>query len=246
MRLPRLILLLAALSLAPGGAQTPQDTSLRLMHSTFRIAGPGGQATVFLLTVPGSAGERTILVTAAHVLRAIEGDTPLVSLRQQKAGGKWEPLPWPVRIRSAARPLWVEHPTADAAAMEVEVPEAVRRTLAPASLLADATVLERMLPGEPLQAIGFPRGLPFAFPVLRGGPLASPILPDQPVASFVVNLPVGPGDSGSPIYWRDTQLILGMISQSIVTGKGTPLELARILPAPVIRETIDRVAGRQP
>jgi hypothetical protein len=235
------MLFFVALWIAPGVAETAQDASLRLMHSTFRIAGPGGQATVFLLTVPGSAGERTILVTAAHVLRAIEGDTPLVCLRQQKAGGKWEPLPWPVRIRSAARPLWVEHPAADAAVMEVEVPESVRRTLAPASLLADAEVLARMLPGEPLQAIGFPQGLPFVFPVLRGGPLASPILTDEPVASFVVNLPVGPGDSGSPVYWRDTQLILGMICQSVVTGRGKPLELAKILPAPVIRETIDRL-----
>ncbi len=105
--------------------QGPPNLSTLLMQSTFKIADSHSNATAFIVGRPAPTATDAkrafyVLVTAAHVLNGFTGDTAVLQMRQQD--GTWNKLPVLLQIRDNCTPRWVEHPTADVAAMYVELP----------------------------------------------------------------------------------------------------------------------------
>ena len=86
-----------------------------------------------------------MLVTAAHVLEEMAGDSAIVHLRKQvdKENNSWIDVPTPIAIRANNQPLWMRHPEADVAVMYINVPddEAITLQLLPTTMLADDKML---------------------------------------------------------------------------------------------------------
>ena len=141
--------------------------------------------------------------------------------------------------------------------------------LVPMTWLADDKLLSELEvhPGDEVNCLGFPlhaESNDAGFPVLRSGKIASyPLLPTKTVPSFLMDFPVFPGNSGGPVYLVSGnrvfagsthigvfQAILGIVIQEryaterIVERSGTTerknfLNLAEVVQAPLIRETIE-------
>src|SRR3972149_10703748 len=79
------------------------EMNTALMQATFLIQGNGVQGTAFLMARPcPNRPERLVfrLLTAAHVLEGVQGDTATLFLREEKGPGRWELLPFRVTIRA--------------------------------------------------------------------------------------------------------------------------------------------------
>jgi hypothetical protein len=123
-------------------------------------------------------------------------------------------------------------------------------------------------PGDLLDCLGYPLGVQSSeggFPVLRSGKIASyPLLPTKNTKTFLLDFRVFPGNSGGPVYISFTgeriyggainmgtafNFVMGLVSEEIrvteklkqlysVREEQTPLGLAKIIHASLIRETI--------
>jgi S1-C subfamily serine protease len=217
-----------------------------LMQSTFKIQSiglpgqPSSLGVAFVMGRPFSHPApdrpneaRFVLITAAHVLDGIPGDSAILNLRRRNAQGDWERVPLQLQIRNGASPLWLKHPTQDIAVMYISVPTEVSIPLASTDMLADDATLERyeIHPGDTLHCLGFPFGQESSvagFPILRSGMIASyPLTPTLKTKTFLLDFPVFEGNSGGPVYMVDenrafqgnvnlgsvTQLILGLVTQ---------------------------------
>jgi len=231
---------------APSRKSHETDLDNMLMQSTFKIQSIGlpGQPTSLgvafvmgrpLLHPPQNRPNeaRFVLITAAHVLDGIPGETAILNLRRKNDQGDWERLPFPLRIRNGAQPLWLKHPSQDIAVMYIALPLGVSIPLASTDLLADDAALEQyeIHPGDTLHCLGFPFGQESSaagFPILRSGMIASyPLTPTVRTKTFLFDFPVFQGNSGGPVYMVDenrtfqgnmnlgsvTQLILGLVTQ---------------------------------
>lgn len=212
-RAKRLILTVLVLT-ASSDAVASQETDLAtaLMTSTVKIEAPGSVGTGFLLGQPlkGDPSRAAyVLVTAAHVLAEAKADAAVLHFRR-KVGDRFERLPVPLAIRAAGKPLWVQHPTADVAAIRIRVPEGAHVVLALTDLLATDETLRQLAvgPGEELLVLGFPFGAESSsagFPILRSGRIASyPLLPTKEVKTFLMDFQVFPGNSGGPVFLMST------------------------------------------
>ncbi|MGB2668310.1 MAG: hypothetical protein WAK48_30265, partial [Candidatus Acidiferrum sp.] len=160
-----------------------------MMKCTFMIEGrvAGGQPTLgpaFILgrPIPSTTRGKYVLVTAAHVLEEMAGDSAIVHLRKQvdKENNSWIDVPTPIAIRANNQPLWMRHPEADVAVMYINVPddEAITLQLLPTTMLADDKMLMDydIKPGDEVRCLGYPLGVSSndaKFPVLRSGRIAS-------------------------------------------------------------------------
>ncbi len=204
-----LITVLACASWCAAG-QPAFDLNTALMGCTFKIYGEGSTGTAFILGRPfprNPAMARYVLITAAHVLEQMAGESATVVLREKRDTIRWEPAPFVLQIRDGRRQLWTKHPQADVAVMYVRLPEGAIQQLLPASVLADDKVLGdlEVHPGEEVNALGYPLGFASSaggFPVLRSGKVASfPLLPTSQTKTFLLDFPVFPGNSGGPVYF---------------------------------------------
>ena len=106
-----------------------------LMRTTFFVQGPAKtgsttSGTAFLLLRPFSVQPdpktvigRPVLVTAAHVLDEMAGDTADIALRTQQIGTEhWTMRPARLAIRRGGVPLWKQLPNIDVAVMYVKWP----------------------------------------------------------------------------------------------------------------------------
>lgn len=269
----RMLIIAVALIAVDSAWVWAQETNLTtaLMTSTIKIEGQGSLGTGFLLGQPlktDPSRAAYILLTAAHVLADAKGDTAVLHLRR-KVGDGFERLPTPLAIRASGKPLWVQHPTADVAAMRVRVPEAAHVVLAPTDLLATDETLRQLAvgPGEELLVLGFPFGAESSaagFPILRSGRIASyPLLPTKDVKTFLMDFQVFKGNSGGPVFLMASARqsagglslgrflsVLGLVSQeqevkeriqslTESTERTHRLALAVVVHAQFIRETID-------
>src|SRR5258708_31071588 len=112
-----------------------------LMESTFKIEGRNalGQptlGTVFIMgrpyinppvDQPNQGG--FVLITAAHVLEEMQGDTAMLHLRRKLDANTWVRVPLTVQIRANGQPSWKKHPDADVAVMFFPLPPAFSRPL---------------------------------------------------------------------------------------------------------------------
>jgi S1-C subfamily serine protease len=270
----------AAIILSCSSGAVAQDTDLAtaLMNSTVKIEAPGSMGTGFLLgqTLKDDPSRAAyVLVTAAHILADAKADIAVLHFRR-KVGDGFERLRVPVAIRAAGKALWVQHPTADVAAMRVKVPEAAYVTLAPMDLLATDDTLRQLAvgPGEQLLVLGFPFGAESSsagFPILRSGRIASyPLLPMKEVKTYLMDFQVFPGNSGGPVFLMSTARqsasgigigrflsVVGLVSQqqevverieslSEVTVRKHSLGLAVVVHAAFIRDTIDALPPLAP
>ena len=259
MRTFAMVLLFSCATGALAAGDLP-DINTTLMHWTFRINGPApepGKTTVGTVFVVGepitnqpSMG-RYVMVTAAHVLSNIAGDKATLGLRLKDDKGRYQPVPYEVRIRENGKDLWMKHPQADVAAMYVELPSFMQKhgPMFGANLLVDD---KRMLefeihPGDELLCLGFPNGQAandMGFPILRSGKIASyPLTPAKEIGPFLYDFEVFEGNSGGPVYFRQTgrlyggsvhvdvtiQFIAGLVSQqkSTIERKVTPIEITK-------------------
>ncbi len=152
-----------------------------------------------------------MLVTAAHVLEEMAGDSAIVHLRKQvdKENNSWIDVPTPIAIRANNQPLWMRHPEADVAVMYINVPddEAITLQLLPTTMLADDKMLMDydIKPGDEVRCLGYPLGVSSndaKFPVLRSGRIASyPLLPTIKTKTFLLDLRVFKGNSGGPVFY---------------------------------------------
>jgi S1-C subfamily serine protease len=250
------------------------DLNTLLMQATFRIqeqtAGCQAVATGFIVGRPYTSDPskaRLTLITAAHVLKAAIGDSVTLMLRHKQLLG-WQQLPIPVAIRAGGRPLWVEHPNADVAAIYVAVPTALMPEIISTDLLADDAVLTKfeIHPGDELNCLGYPLGFESTggFPILRSGEIASyPLVPTTENPYFLLDFRVFQGNSGGPVYFVQAnrfygggthieidQFIIGLVSEEVgVTqqfqglyenrSQTYPLGLAKIVPATYIKAVIN-------
>lgn len=198
-------------------AQT-KDLNTLLMHSTVRIQGPASapgknaEGSVFFLSFPISGSTNwnwNIMVTAAHVLDDIVGDTALLFLHKPINDG-FQKITNSIAIRKDGKALWYKHPQADVAVMIAPLAKDYLGLVkfVPASFLADDSTWEARFihPGDVVNCLGFPLGLESSaagFPILRSGPIASfPLLPSKSIKTFQLDLRVFGGNSGGPVYFQ--------------------------------------------
>lgn len=238
----------------PEASLTP-DINTLLMSSTFKIVGDNGNiGTVFIIgkKKPNSTERRayTVLVTAAHILEQIPGDSATIFLRK-KDGDKYEKTPFRYQIRQDGNPLWVKHPEADVAAMFIRLPKDTDIMLVTSTILSNDKLLKDydIYPGREIKVLGYPLGMESSsagFPILRTGSIASfPLTPSAQERTFLVDFRVFEGNSGGPVYFDDpywykrvsrdaditqrgillsgpgVQLILGLVSEQVFLTETT-------------------------
>jgi hypothetical protein len=265
-----LLCCVAALSQRPD----QPDLNVILMQNTFLVVGPtktpglSTLGTVFLLMRPFSVqpakeytSGRVVLVTAAHVLEEMNGDTATIFLRTHQ-GERWIIQPARFSIRHNGQALWKKQPDADVAVMYVKFPGNVlsMTTIVPTSFLADDEVLRKtgVVPGVDLNILGFPLGTTSndaGFPILRTGVISSyPLLPTASTKSFLVDFRVFKGNSGGPVYYSrpepkgsaslccPPQFIMGLVSKEKSVDmpySQLQLSLGEIVHASIITSTIE-------
>lgn len=188
----------------------PQDISTILMESTCKIAGPGSMGTGFIIGKPATnAPQRAYytLITANHVLNAVQGESATLVLRQLVGSNTWQRIEIPIRIRAGSTPLWKKHPEVDVAGIFVRLPTNTVRNILTTGLLVDDQTLTKygFHPGTELMCLGYPFGAEanaYGFPILRSGRIASyPITPSRQTKTFLFDFTVFRGNSGGPVYF---------------------------------------------
>lgn len=255
-------------------AEQQIELNSSMMRNTYKIEGGGSLGTCFLVGRP-IANEtnraRFVLITAAHVLEQMSGETAVLHLRQY-VNNDFTKIPHTINIRRAGSPLWVKNPQGiDVAAMYVELPLNADHNLLSTNYFATDNMLNdfEIHPGDELCCLGFPLGAEanhMGFPVLRSGRIASfPLVPTREKISFLLDFQVFRGNSGGPVYFVDSnrsyagathigkiQFIAGLVSQefsitetinSLYETKQQvhPLALAVIIHASHILDTINQL-----
>jgi len=260
-----LLISVLAIALLSGTAIASIELNTTLMHYTYQIEGPTGKpnevryGTVFVMGIPdpNRPGEgQPVLVTAAHILEGISGETATIYLREKMIDGKFKKIADVLQIRKGKNSLWVRHPDADVAVMKITLPAFVyKQTKDIPSLsidqLADDEMMERfeIHPGDELLSLGYPlRANISGFSILRSGKIASyPLLPAKVTKTFLFDFEVFPGNSGGPVYFVDKGRIYGgkrrlgeiiKFVAGIVTRQHEELRLAVVVPAHFIKETL--------
>lgn len=238
------------------------DLTVGMISATVEIdqpqeGGPRIVGTGFLVDAPKPDGTpRTVLITAAHVLDNMPGQSVRIGYRfQDKATGAWRFSAEALPIRQGALQLWVKNPTRDIAAMEIKAPPEFARAAIPLAWLADETELKQAQvgPGDEMMVLGYPEGLAAnhqGFPILRAGRVASyPITPIAEFPSFLLDFRVFSGNSGGPVFVTGDLhrrpgaealgdgFVAGVLTQQTSVG-GERLELGIVTHAVFVRQTI--------
>ncbi|MDO1558401.1 serine protease [Brevundimonas sp. 2R-24] len=213
--------------------QAPAEASFveRMIAATVQLDQPNGDetrtvGTGFLIYAPRPDGTpRVVLVTAAHVLEQMSGDEVRIGWRGQLAGGAWryEPESIPIRQAATGQNYFVRHPQRDVAVLEVTAPFAFERAAIPLAWMADERGLLPwgVRPGSEMATLGFPRGLSAnqaGFPILRTGHVASwPLDPVEAFPTFLLDVPVFPGNSGGPVFASTPAgpLVVGVLTKTV-------------------------------
>lgn len=246
-----------------------QDVSTILMNGTYEIVGPGARpgvvtyGTVFFMGKPlksDPAKGQFVLITAAHVLNGIVGDSATIIYRKKESDGTYTKQPTAINIRLNGVNLYKTHPEADVAVMYLSIPTGLEPVILPTNMLVDDKELESIdiHPGDELMCLGFPLSADEnTFPIIRSGLLASyPITPTKTVKTFYYNFHVYPGNSGGPVFFSYAnrtvhgttmlgttyQGVIGLVSQqansTLPETQGAPLDISIIVPGSFIREAI--------
>lgn len=256
----------------PGPKQAPQreeieiDVVSMLMESTVRLQGAGGSATAFILTLHEAPGipPATVLITAAHALESM-GDDCKLTIRAAAQDGSWAPYTLRVEVRPHGDKHWVRHPTADIAAMFVNLePNLVPKNgfLTTSYLVEDELMTKLDIrTGDEAFTLSFPRGVlanEDGYPILRGGRIGSyPLYPTRFAQGFVMDTELYEGEYGAPVVvLRNLTkeilgaeakvpkgrlgVIVGLVAR--MEGATTTVRLQTVLPSSMIRDTLGLLA----
>lgn len=218
-----------------------------------------------------STKARYVLVTADHVLKEMKGDSAIIYLRRKNNNATYTKIEYKIEIRKDGKQSWVTHNSADVAALYISLPKYVNLNLLGVGTLGMDDIYEKIdiHPGDEFLCLGFPLGQEsneYGFPIARKGILASyPVVPSKTTKSFLLDIKIFKGNSGGPVYFvqsgrtyrgtlhaETTQFIAGLVSKerlSFTTVKSAykasieaqQLDLAEIVPAIFIKETIDKL-----
>jgi hypothetical protein len=226
--------------------------------------------TSFLMGKPTPDKTRMyyVLISAAHVFDGIAGENGVLTLRDKREDGTYAPKPWNVKLRDpGGHELYVKHKDADVAALYVDMPNDLSVPILPIGLLADDEILKKfeIHPGDELLCLGFPLFVSSdsGFPILRSGKIASyPIVPTQAQKRILFDFSVFEGNSGGPAYFVDhnraygglahlgesEQFVVGLVTSQVGSKvyNNQTIELAAVVPAVFIRETIDLLPAEPP
>lgn len=225
--------------------------------------------TVFILGKPISETKaHFVMITAAHVFDAIDGDTATITFRSKSAEGKYTEKPHLIKLRNAGVPLYVKHPDVDVAALYVTMPIEFSSTpLLPIALLANDEWLKtfEIHPGDELICLGYPlfASADHGFPILRSGKIASyPLVPAKEHKNWLFDFRVFGGNSGGPVYFVDSnrqyggtthlgekiQFVVGLVTSQLSAALvgNRELQIGVVIPAVFIRETLDLLPMESP
>ncbi|MEW4452490.1 serine protease [Bremerella sp. JC817] len=215
------LLVSASLLTSPLHAESEDPTTL-MFRATVKLSNPGSTGTGFILTP--DEGKTFILVTAKHVLDKTNGDETSVVFRIKTAEGEYKKQLVPLAIRKDDKPLWVNHPEQDVAAIYVTPPADADLPHLPTSLLATEEHLRTkgVHPGRKLTMLGYPHreeSSEAGFAILRNGPLASfPVLPTSKTKTFYISTSIFSGDSGGPVFTTLAGEEEGSAEQPLIMG----------------------------
>lgn len=236
-----------------------EDSIIQAVNATYKITNASSTATAFVISRQTEGEEEVILVTAAHVLEKMKGEELRFVYRRRTDDGGYARREFPIKVRDKAKVLWRRHDKADVAAMRIDLPADHSVTPLPLSYILAAD--EQLHLGEDVWVLGYPAKLESSrggFPVLRHGTVASfPLIPSAKTRTFMVDYTTFGGDSGGPVFRRETKkdsppTIVGLIhGQHRETTKATThieertvhrqMGLAIVVHGKFIRETIDLV-----
>jgi hypothetical protein len=253
-----LSLLLAGLFLRIAAAA---DFATAVMEATFKVFHPDSTSTCFLVN-RDAPDEATYLVTAAHTVERMKGETAILVLREPKPDGSYGRHDHTIGIREGDKPLWARHEKQDVAVLRLGKPLPVPVKVLPLAVLADEAALKasRVHICSPLFVLTYPQRFEAngaGFPVARQGIFASPpLLPVPAHPTFLADFTTFAGDSGGPVFIETAErepLITGIvISQHHHVDKVKseyedrtlrhPLGIGTVLHASFIRETLEQAA----
>lgn len=235
------------------------EPAKQVMDATFKIFNPKSTSTSFL--VQGKGEDAPIfLVTTAHTLERMQGDSALLVLRKPKEDGTFTRLDHKVITRKDGKPVWVKHEKHDVAVLKLtgELPVKVTPLkfdhLADAKKLADSGVeicSNLFLFAYPERFEANSAG----FPIARQGIFASPpLLPANTYPTFLADYTTFAGDSGGPVFVTangKSPLIVGIVLgqynhdekiQTVYENRLVkhPFRLGMILHAQYVLETLDQ------
>lgn len=259
MKLPTITLYLAViLSLGlPANAEPYEDALRATVHITNGSA--GGTGFIVAIGDKGASGSQHVLVTAAHVLRDMKGETCKLIFRAPDKEGDFIRKEVDLKIQKGKEPLWKQHKDLDVAAILVQLPEGIdikpfhMDQIANAQFAAEGKVRV----GQSICIPCFPANLEAnkaGWPVLRRGSIAThPLTPLKSARTFFVDSSSFGGESGAPVVmWVGEKayvvgLITSMQRQSDKTKSPfeertvhTPLGLGIAVQSPFVREVIEQ------
>jgi hypothetical protein len=126
-----------------------------------------------------------VLITAAHVLDEIAGDTATMKFRWKKEDNSISQKDFTFAIREQGKALYVKHPDVDVAALYTKMPVEFQKVkMLPLALLGfdDWLTTFEIHPGDELLCLGYPLFASGAhgYPILRSGKIASyPLVPSK-------------------------------------------------------------------
>jgi V8-like Glu-specific endopeptidase len=280
--LVKLILAVAIImnAFAASSAQSAEneyfEINTQLMESTFQIVGPSAKqqgatsgGTVFIMGKLVSDDRAAyVLITAAHVLEEIGGNTAKIFFRWRNDDGSYGQRDHEFAIRENGKALYVKHNDVDVAAMYMKMPiEFQKIKMLPIDLIGSDEWLKKfeVHPGDELVCLGYPlfAAGQHGYPILRSGKIASyPIVPAKEQKNWLFDFRIFPGNSGGPVYFADRnrmyggathvgeviQFLAGIITQQVNSTifKDKDLSLGVVIPAEFVRETLNLLPERSP
>lgn len=238
------------------------DFATTMMEATFKIFHPDSTSTCFLMkrADPDAA---IYLVTTAHTVERMKGETAVLVLREMKPDGSYERRDHTIPIREKEQPLWARHAKEDVAVLRLAEPLPVA---VPTVSEADLAKEEDLKTAgvhicSPLFVLTYPQRFEAngaGFPVARQGVFASPpLLPVPAHPTFLADFTTFAGDSGGPVFIEGNNqrpLIAGIViaqhhhedkirSEYEERTIRHPLGMGTILHASYVRETLEQAAA---
>ncbi len=237
------------------------DFATEMVNATFKFFHPDSTGTCFLVRRE-PPDQALYVVTAAHVLERMKGDTAIVVLRERRSDGSLQRRDHTVAIRRDKKPLWVRHTAEDTAVLRLAEPPPVPVDALPLTALADETRLTDagLHICSPLFVLTYPQRFEAnkaGFAVARQGIFAShPFRPAQDYHTYLADFATFPGDSGGPVFVAGTDghpLVVGVVlgqfrhDERITTEYEErtihhPFGLGIVLHAQFVRDTIEQAA----
>lgn len=240
------------------------DFATDVIAATHKLFHPQSTSTCFL--VQGETEDNAVyLVTTAHSLEGMPGETAVLVLRENKSDGAYARRDHTLAIRRGEMPLWTKHPKEDLAVLRLTdpLPQPIRPL--PFSAMADEERLkeEEIHTCSSLFVLTYPQRFEAndaGFPVARQGIVADhPFLPTPSNHRYLADFNTFAGDSGGPVFVKAKNgrpLVIGVVlarfnhDERIKTEYEErlirhPLGLGSVLYPQLVRETIVAAKGKE-